>query len=139
MKAKKGFSLVEVLVSLLIISLIAVASLRTYIMANELSYIEGIRASAIYLAQETLERALADDFDDVVIGDQYPENMQGILVDSRGTTDPSDDIIGSQTIQINDWSDTERQQKEVIVTIGYTFNGTPYSEELVTWVVAAGR
>lgn len=138
MRALRGFSLTEVMISLLLISLVAVVTLRSYLMANEMSYIEALRSTAVYACQDMIEQILSDDFEDITV-DFYPDESPRIL-DTRGTPNThSDDVFYSRTVDIIDLSDTLRQQKDVTVTVTFTFNGKTYSEQLVTRVVGAGK
>ena len=104
--------MVEVLISMLLITLVGVASLRTFIMSMNMAYVDNLRATAVYRCQEVIEQALADDFTNVA-PESYPDQT-GLVLDSRGTSQPDDDILYDQTVEIIDLSAGGRRELSLI-------------------------
>ena len=127
----------EVMISVLLITMVCVLSLRTYIMTGQMSRVESLRTMALYNCQESIEAMLSSDYEEIV-EENYPPETSRVL-DTRGTSDPEDDVYFDRTYEITDWSSGGRQQKDVRVLVSFNFAGKRYSESLSTRIVAAGR
>jgi len=132
-----GFTILEVLVSLLLLTMVAFAVLRCLIMSSEMAHTSSLCSSAIYRSQEKIEEVLSDSYGNIT-EENYPSEA-GLLLDGRGTTSPEDDIFLNRTIAINEIVTPAYQLKDVTVTSRFTFAGTDYSQSINALVAKAGR
>jgi prepilin-type N-terminal cleavage/methylation domain-containing protein len=136
-KNRPGFSMVEVMISILLISMVAIVTLRTFVMSDQMAQIESMRSTALYACQDVIEQMLSDQYENIT-PDYYPDQYN-LLLETRGTADPEDDVYCNRTVEIYDVPLAKKQRKEVRVTVTYEFTGQQYSEEIFTVIVAAGR
>ena len=139
MRRHRGFSLVEVLISLVLITLVGVAAMRTYMLTAEMTFVESLQATALYHCQEVIEAMLADDFENLTADHPEYQDEYGLVLDTRGTEDPSDDIYLDRIVSFNDPGLPGRVAVDVTVTVTFHAAGRALTESLDTRIVGAGR
>lgn len=133
----RGVCLLEAMTAIFVLSVVGVALLKTLTASAQCSYTSALSCAALYRCQEKIEEILADTY--LQIDDaKYPPEFD-LVLDSRGTLTPEDDVRFNRVVTIVDESTDERSMKRVTVHVIYTFTGETAMEQLSTLVVKAGR
>jgi Tfp pilus assembly protein PilV len=107
--SKKGFTLVEVLVSGMLLTLVWLAAVEAIIISKIMPSVARHKIQAIYTAQRAIEDLHRKPFSLIA------NNTAVVSIDTKGTPDNvSDDLLGSQTITVTSQSN---HYKKVVVTV----------------------
>ena len=136
-KRNRGASLLEVMIAIMILAIVGVSLLKTLTVATQSTYTAALGSAALYRCQEKIEEILADTYEQIDEVKYQPEF--DLVLDSRGTLTPEDDVYFNRVVTIADESADQRSMKRVAVHVMYFFAGETATEELSTIVVKAGR
>lgn len=134
---REAFSLIEVVMAVLIISVVAVALLRSLTVGAQSTYQSSIGSAAMYRCVEKVEEVLDMDFDEIAL-ENFPEE-QDLVLDGRGTANSDDDVLFSRTVNVIDEINEFFSLKRVTVTVTYTLAGQTDRQAVTTLVAKEGR
>ena len=132
LKKKKGLTLVEMVISALILGMTLGAMLGTFIIARIGATKAKHRIEVMNLLRGKIEELKDTDYDDIVDEGTEPVSID---IGPDGVRDTDDDLVGEQSVSVED----KTGYKEVTVTISWddlSWGGgsTAVSEELVTLI-----
>jgi len=125
------------MIAIMILAIVGVSLLKTLTVATQSTYTAALGSAALYRCQEKIEEILADTYEQIDV-EKYPPEFD-LVLDSRGTLTPEDDVYFNRVVTIADESADQRSMKRVAVHVMYFFAGETATEELSTIVVKAGR
>jgi prepilin-type N-terminal cleavage/methylation domain-containing protein len=127
LKNKKGFTLVEVLIAMVIFLLVSLAMMQTALVGIDSNMINVLRDEAVGIAEETMIAARNTPFDSLVAGTEVLPTV------SRNFRNMIEQFIVTRTV-----TDHGINNKEVniVVTWGWkdktVANGNPYTHSITT-------
>ena len=130
-------TLLEVVMAVLIIAIVSVAMLRALTLSAQCGYHASLGSSALYRCQEKMEEILDDQFL-LIEPERYPPE-QGLVLDTRGTTNQVDDVYFDRKVEITDESTEDQFIKRVSVTVTWQVAGLQDTRQLKTLVAREGR
>ncbi len=127
-----GFTMVETVVAILVVGIVVSSILLSISNYSRLTRIETLGEAALARCQEKMEQIRGLTYDQVVAS-AFPleDGDTAVLLDSRGTADPSDDIYGTRRVDIQEITqggDNNNRVKIITVTFDYRVRGG-YTEE----------
>lgn len=120
---RSGLSLVEVMVSILLLGMLGGAVGRSLIMARQITNASSQRVSAYGLCEARLEQARGMDYADVV-ATNFPAETGITLSHLSGETQQA--LLCDRSVTIQDLSYPDR--KQVVVSVDWTYRGRALQE-----------
>jgi Tfp pilus assembly protein PilV len=112
MGTKKGFTIIEALVSIIFLAIVWLAIVNVSVISGVIGSYSKHKVQAIYVVQRALEDLHKKSFSQITSG------TSTVSVDTRGTPDTtSDDLLGTQTITITSPSS---YYKKAVVEVSWT-------------------
>ena len=133
-RARAAFTLLEATVAITVIGIVISSMLLSISNYSRLTRIETLGEAALTRCQEKMEQIRGLNYDRIIQENFPHEDGEGdprVLLDSRGTTDPGDDVLGSRFVTIDEIAlggDPNNTAKLVTVTFEYQVRGG-YTEE----------
>jgi len=111
MRKKKGFTLVEALISIMLLTIAWVATVEVAIIGVTMGSIARHKIQAIYVIQRAVEDLHRKPFS------QITNSTATVSIDTRGTPDnTADDLMGTQTVTV---TNTSTYYKKVVVGVSW--------------------
>ncbi len=120
---RSGLSLVEVMVSILLLAMLGGAVGRSLIMARQITAASSQRVSAYGLCEARLEQSRGSDYSDVV-ATNFPTENGLTLSHLSGETQQA--LLCNRSVTIQDLYYPDR--KEVVVNVDWTYRGQALQE-----------
>jgi len=133
-KNRAAFTLLEAAVAITVIGIVISSMLLSISNYSRLTRIETLGEAALTRCQEKMEQIRGLNYDRIVASNFPPEDgtvEPKVLLDSRGTTDPGDDMYGSRFVKIQEiqlGGNANNTVKLVTVTFEYQVRGG-YTED----------
>ncbi len=130
MRNKKGVTFIEIMISVLILSLSLGGMLTTFVMGRISVAKAKHRIEAFNLIQQKVEELRDTGYSSIPIG----ESSENVTIDNAGTVATVDDLIGQRKVIV-----TGSDYKEITVTITWTerkWGGSNQVSESVVTVVS---
>lgn len=131
-RVRAGFTMTETVVAILVVGIVVSSILLSISNYSRLTRIETLGEAALARCQEKMEQIRGLNYDQIVAANFPPEAGDSrILLDSRGTADPADDVYGERRVTIQEIlvdGDPNNRIKLVTVTFDYQVRGG-YAEE----------
>jgi prepilin-type N-terminal cleavage/methylation domain-containing protein len=123
---KEGFTLIEVLITILVLTVVLVAVLSTFIYGFNILARMKQTVIATQCAQEKLEHVRNLTFDEVlVIESTFTHEHFSLLEDGTGVISLEDTSLGDDI-------------KKLTVSVLWTFRGNPMQKDIVTYITREG-
>ena len=121
-KSKKGFTLMEVVISIFLLAIVWLAAVNIIVISRAAGAFARHKTQAIYVMQQAIENLRKQPF---------PANSTTtttVSIDTNGTPDSTaDDITGTQTVTVADANPSNTYYKQVSITI--TWNESFYGKQ----------
>lgn len=133
----RGFSLVEMMIALFILSVSILALLSLTVTSVQVNLQNDIRNTAIRLTNQTAEILLVQPFGNVVSGGltPYDGTNAALSPDFRQYPNPLQTIRGSTQTYTVAWvvSNLTNDLSQITITVQYNYKGTQYANSTVVY------
>lgn len=130
--SQEGLSLIEILVSIVLLSLVGIAFALSLGTGQEEIVDDGYRRMALTLTEEKMEELKALKYDDPHLATDAL-HQDPVTLDDRGTVDIADDLTGTRS-----WTVTEiagnNSYKRIALTLAWSAGGQTHTVALDTFV-----
>ncbi|MBI2875600.1 MAG: hypothetical protein HYY20_01820 [Candidatus Tectomicrobia bacterium] len=135
--SQDGLSLIEVVVSVVLLSLVGIGFALSLGLGQGEIVDEGYRRMALTLAEEQIERLKALNYNDAALSaGAYPVTVlhqDTVTLDDRGTVSTTDDLTGTRSWRVSEMNGVG-SYKWVALTLSWTTGGQTHSVALDTYI-----